>query len=670
MMLLALFGAAPRCARAPSAPVAALARQLSAPAPGVAVARAAACVVLADGRLRCSGRYGAGETVVERDARLVATGDGFSCAAMRDGSVRCWGAMTDDAAPPSISPRAVEPLEGPTQVVELLSGASSICARSQRGEVWCAKGSSVDAATLGARAARPTAWAVVNGGAAALHWLRDSSVLAIERGDRSYVAARLAPGGSERPRVLRGVRSVDQWARGFGGVACVRMGGAVACFDEAGEVHRVDGISDAAELIASARLACVRHAAGGVSCWSIADDRVLAGLEPTRRWGATPMRVETLDRATSLAALEHTACATLAPRGTVRCIRAERDFSVGGAGWQAPTRFRSVDVSSIEGAASLVPLANGSWLCADTGRCFSLSAMSERGARGDSISSVTRAEAEQRGLGDESRPASAQDCRTGEGGSVRCFPGIAWDTVEMLGAPERLGARVAGVGDEAVRSVALDERDGGCAVMARDGSVRCWTNGGDARPVRALSGVAEVAMGATTICARTEAGAVTCWGDGSFGQRGDGALGHRAEPGPRTIERGAVQLVGGYAHFCARLDDGGVRCWGWNGSGQLGDGTRESSARPVAASNLRDAVQLRSGRTHVCAIDAARDVRCWGAYDGLERASLSSVALNVPQRIDVGRGAVDVALSELGTVILRADRSLVDSSDPEGLLGR
>ena len=64
---------------------------------------------------------------------------------------------------------------------------------------------------------------------------------------------------------------------------------------------------------------------------------------------------------------------------------------------------------------------------------------------------------------------------------------------------------------------------------------------------------------------------------------------------------GIQQVATGGAHACALHTDGTVTCWGDNSEGQLGDGTFVSSTRPVTVSGLSDAVSLRAGSAHTCA---------------------------------------------------------------------
>jgi alpha-tubulin suppressor-like RCC1 family protein len=75
-------------------------------------------------------------------------------------------------------------------------------------------------------------------------------------------------------------------------------------------------------------------------------------------------------------------------------------------------------------------------------------------------------------------------------------------------------------------------------------------------------------------CVVTDSGEVYCWGDNYFDQIGDGTFLTAGEP--KKVERAgtdAIALGGGHYTVCALLSEGGITCWGDTSFGQLGDGT-------------------------------------------------------------------------------------------------
>ena len=72
-------------------------------------------------------------------------------------------------------------------------------------------------------------------------------------------------------------------------------------------------------------------------------------------------------------------------------------------------------------------------------------------------------------------------------------------------------------------------------------------------------------------------------------------------------------ISSGNVHTCAILDDGSVSCWGDGGYGQLGNGGTSDANTPTSTSSLgigRTAVAISSGGVHTCAILDDGSVSC------------------------------------------------------------
>jgi alpha-tubulin suppressor-like RCC1 family protein len=166
-----------------------------------------------------------------------------------------------------------------------------------------------------------------------------------------------------------------------------------------------------------------------------------------------------------------------------------------------------------------------------------------------------------------------------------------------------------------------------CALMT-SGAVKCWgdnptgelVNGvtsTSSTPVdvpRLSSGVREIAAGASHTCALTNSGAVTCWGDNSNGQLGNGTTSLSSTPVDVSgLSSGVAAIAAGGNHNCALTDSGAVKCWGANYNGMLGNGTDTDSPIPVGVSGLSSGVTaIAAGDGHTCALTTDGPVLCWG----------------------------------------------------------
>ena len=216
-----------------------------------------------------------------------------------------------------------------------------------------------------------------------------------------------------------------------------------------------------------------------------------------------------------------------------------------------------------------------------------------------------------------------------------------------------------------VASVVGGGGDGDC-VLLTTGGVDCWGNGfygqlgdgtfytsgneGSATPVAVegvggtgtLTGVASLVSGGSPsgarYCALLTTGGVDCWGNGSYGQLGDGTFytsGNLGSATPVAVEgvggtgtlTGVASLVSDGRGYCALLTSGGVNCWGLGNNGELGDGTfytsgNLGSATPVAVEGVGGTGTLAGVATLVggglsngdgyCALLTSGGVDCWG----------------------------------------------------------
>ena len=95
-----------------------------------------------------------------------------------------------------------------------------------------------------------------------------------------------------------------------------------------------------------------------------------------------------------------------------------------------------------------------------------------------------------------------------------------------------------------------------------------------------LTGVENVVGLGTSYCALLTSGSVDCWGQGGLGELGDGTFDDSATPvavegvgGTGILEDVRALFGGANGAYCALLTSGAVDCWGDGYYGELGDGT-------------------------------------------------------------------------------------------------
>lgn len=205
-------------------------------------------------------------------------------------------------------------------------------------------------------------------------------------------------------------------------------------------------------------------------------------------------------------------------------------------------------------------------------------------------------------------------CAVDGSGSVFCRRGELYE-----GAPEQAWEPVDSVDD--ARTIVLGWQHG--CVLHLDGSVSCWELNDIGQPdgivkVPGIENAMSIAAGAYLTCVVHADGTVSCWeprGDDASPDGTDEGSGTEPEIISEPVEGlgRAVSVVAGEAFACALHPNGGVSCWGQNSEGQLGDGTTERRATPVRVVSVDDAVALAAGDRHACALRPDDQFYCWGS---------------------------------------------------------
>lgn len=159
------------------------------------------------------------------------------------------------------------------------------------------------------------------------------------------------------------------------------------------------------------------------------------------------------------------------------------------------------------------------------------------------------------------------------------------------------------------------------------------------RPVRPDSvSFSTIEAGGVHTCATTSSDRAYCWGSSWYGETGTGTSRRYVSivsPAAAGEGRAFSAISVGGAHSCALTPEGKSFCWGNGEYGQLGDGRSGSSYFNVSAEPVEGDLTFRSiaaGNFHTCAISTDRHAHCWGGARssvpilvsaGLEFASIS-----------------------------------------------
>jgi alpha-tubulin suppressor-like RCC1 family protein len=122
-------------------------------------------------------------------------------------------------------------------------------------------------------------------------------------------------------------------------------------------------------------------------------------------------------------------------------------------------------------------------------------------------------------------------------------------------------------------------------------------------------------LGGSQTCAIATGGKLECWGSNDHGQLGNGAVGS-FQATPMTVMGlgSGVTAVAASAEWSAcAVAKGGVQCWGDGAYGELGNGTLATSGTPVPVTGLTSGiVDVVMGDVHGCARNSMGAVKCWG----------------------------------------------------------
>ena len=193
--------------------------------------------------------------------------------------------------------------------------------------------------------------------------------------------------------------------------------------------------------------------------------------------------------------------------------------------------------------------------------------------------------------------------------------------------------------------------------------------------IESIGDATSVVAGSNHTCVLHTDGTVSCWGDNTWGQLGNGKSGDTefsAIPIKVPSIADATAIASGGAHNCVLHTDGTVSCWGYNDDGQLGNG--ESGNRdylsptvfspiPAKVPSINNATAIATGRNHTCALLEDRTVSCWGNF---HMGHSWYVDINKePVKINDVRDAVKIVAGYFHTCALHTDGTVTCWGDDD-----
>lgn len=144
----------------------------------------------------------------------------------------------------------------------------------------------------------------------------------------------------------------------------------------------------------------------------------------------------------------------------------------------------------------------------------------------------------------------------------------------------------------------------------------------------------EVVAGYQHTCARDQTGGMTCWGDNQFKQVNNTTDVIVGTPDPVDIS--LVDGMGAGGHHTAALKGGKLFLWGDNASKQSSQGASAVIADPTEYTGLGgNVVAVSLGGAHTCALIAGGVLKCWGDNASGQVAGMPSAPIAAPATVTI-----------------------------------
>jgi alpha-tubulin suppressor-like RCC1 family protein len=512
-----------------------------------------------------------------RDATWVATGNGTSCAAIKGGTVKCWGNNISDQLLTSLSTTSIPvKTQGLSGVSKVTLGQTNGCALLVKGTVECWGDNELQGTWVGGPSQGlpyyPYPYQVAG--------LANVTQLSTGIGD----------GVSQFSCALLRNTSVKCWGLNFDG----ELGSGTT-----GDVMTptiVSGLPSALQISAGADHTCALLESGSIDCWGL--DMYGELGDGARADSPKPITVPGVSDATEVSAGEFDTCALLRG-GTVKCWGLNNQGELGdgrtsasstSAGPVLVKNLSDVKQISVGWTNSCALLASGSVMCWGN---------NSEGQLGTGNVKQSSSPVRVLGLTNATQVAVGNEdsCALLTNGSVECWGSGSSGQLGngTFSANSLLPVVVQGI----TTATEISLGDSSACALLSSGSLNCWGNdfedqlgnfeaaaGGESNSspvvVAQISNATSVASGGQTSCALISPPSLACWGSSNYFQypSSNGIVGNWA---PTTIGdvTGVSQVTIGEYHVCALFNSASVECWGDNFDGQDGNGHLGFSTNPV-----------------------------------------------------------------------------------------
>jgi alpha-tubulin suppressor-like RCC1 family protein len=225
------------------------------------------------------------------------------------------------------------------------------------------------------------------------------------------------------------------------------------------------------------------------------------------------------------------------------------------------------------------------------------------------------------------------------GSTITCWGDDAYNELGSPGMATSRPGVVTGTWTQLIGGRGL----GQCAVDG-GGATTCWgvvrnafaKLGEDPHLEPTLDGMVALANGAGFACFLDASHQLSCFGDDSYYEFGDGNN-PAGDQGVTALGRTYDAIITGTSSLfaCGLRTDGQVECWGDNAYGETG-GPTSPTQTPFVLPNLASCTQLTAGANHACAL-CGGDVYCWGdnRRGAIGSGPPTSIPITVPRKLDL-----------------------------------